>query len=275
MNMDREDIRRIMELILFEFPVREIRVGYPEWVDSLDPDHPIRRALTDTVRERGGRIKKISEISPAFSDISGNDYFDSAEICEIDPGSGSAVLDISLDRELFYRGMSEMTGFDISDEQALISTMISLAKTKRASDKLAAALAEANETGYGIVTPDLEDLKLEEPKIIKQSGGYGVKLRASAPSLHVIKANIETEINPIVGTEAQSEELVNYLMSEFEEDPEKIWESDIFGKSLHELMTEGLNTKLDHMPADARAKLCDTLGKIINEGSSGLICILL
>ena len=171
--------------------------------------------------------------------------------------------------------MSEMTGFEISDQQTMISTMISLAKTKRMNDKLAEALAQANETGYGIVTPDLEDLKLEEPKIIKQSGGYGVKLRASAPSLHVIKANIETEINPIVGTEAQSEELVNYLMSEFEEAPEKIWESDIFGKSLHELMTEGLNSKLDHMPASARSKLCDTLGRIINEGSGGLICILL
>ncbi|MBQ7500342.1 MAG: stage IV sporulation protein A [Clostridia bacterium] len=275
MRMDSEDIRRIMELILFEFPVREIRVGYPEWVESLDPDHPVRRALNDTVRECGNKIKKISDIAPAFSDMSGNEYIESADINDIDLGSGSAGIGITLDGELFYRIMSEMTGIDISDEQALISTMISLAGTKRASDKLAAALAEANETGYGIVTPDLEDLKLEEPKIIRQSGGYGVKLRASAPSLHVIKANIETEINPIVGTEAQSEELVNYLMSEFEEDPEKIWESDIFGKSLHELMTEGLNTKLDHMPSEARAKLCDTLGKIINEGSSGLICILL
>ena len=274
-RMDEEDFRRILELILFEFPASEITVRYPEWVCSLEPDHPVRRALCDAVRDCGGRINKISDISPVFSEMAKNEYFDSAEVSDIDAGTGSAVVDISLDRGLFYDIISEMTGYEITDEQALISTMISLAKTKRASDKLAAALAEANETGYGIVTPDLEDLTLEEPKIIKQSGGYGVKLRASAPSLHVIRANIETEINPTVGTEAQSEELVNYLMSEFEEEPEKIWESDIFGKSLHELMTEGLNTKLDHMPADARTKLCDTLGRIINEGSGGLICILL
>ena len=275
MSMDEEDIRRIMELILFEFPVREISVTYPEWVCSLEPDHAIRRAITEAVRERGARIRKISDIQPAFADMSDGEYIESAEIDDIDLGSGRADIKVALDGDLFYRVMSEMTGFDIADEQTMISTMISLAKTKRACDKLAAALDEANETGYGIVTPDLEDLTLEEPKIVRQSGGYGVKLRASAPSLHVIKANIETEINPIVGTEAQSEELVNYLVSEFEEDPEKIWESDIFGKSLHELMTEGLNTKLEHMPSDARTRICDTLGRIVNEGSSGLICILL
>ena len=176
---------------------------------------------------------------------------------------------------LYYSVISELTGLEVSGERELIATLRQLAAVKEQYDKVAEALAQVNETGYGIVMPDVEDLRLEEPQIVKQSGGYGVRLRAAAQSVHMIRANIETEINPMVGTEQQSEDLVRYLLKEFEADPRSIWESNMFGKSLYELINEGLHTKLEHMPEESRKKLSETLERIINEGSSGLICILL
>ena len=168
-----------------------------------------------------------------------------------------------------------MTGLEISSEEEMIRTLSELASVKKKYDRIADALESAEEKGYGIVMPDVADLKLEEPEIVKQPGGYGVKLRASAPSIHMIKAGIETEISPVVGTEQQSEDLVKYLLSEFEENPGKIWESNMFGRTLYELVNDGLHAKLENMPDDAREKLSETLGRIINEGSGGLICIIL
>ena len=171
--------------------------------------------------------------------------------------------------------ISELSGFDIPDEETLISILKNLSQCKSQYDRVAEALAMAEEKGYGIVMPTIDELHLEEPEIIKQSGSYGVKLCASAQSIHLIRANIETEINPIVGSEQQSEELVRYMLKEFEENPSKIWESNVFGKSLYELVNEGLHTKLEHMPEESRTKLSETLERIINEGSGGLICIIL
>jgi len=168
-----------------------------------------------------------------------------------------------------------MTGLDISSEEEMIRTLATLAQTKKKYDRIAEALEAAETRGYGIVMPEVSDLKLEEPEIVKQPGGYGVKLRASAPSIHMIKAGIETEISPVVGTEQQSEDLVKYLLAEFEENPSKIWESNMFGRTLYELVNDGLHSKLENMPDDARDKLSETLGRIINEGSGGLICIIL
>ena len=168
-----------------------------------------------------------------------------------------------------------MTGLDIDGDEKLIETMKELAKVKKKYDRVASALEMAEEKGYGIVMPEVSDLKLEEPEIIKQAGGYGVKLRAGASSIHMIKTGIETEISPVVGTEEQSQDLVKYLLAEFEEKPEKIWESNIFGKTLYELVNDGLHAKLENMPDDAREKMSETLGRIINEGSGGLICIIL
>ena len=193
----------------------------------------------------------------------------------LDLGSGCAKMTLTMREGLYYTVISELTGLHITGERELIAQMQELSAIKEKYDKVAEALAQVNETGYGIVMPDVEDLHLEEPKIVKQSGGYGVKLRAAAQSVHMIRANIETEINPIVGTEQQSEDLVRYMLREFEEDPKSIWESNLFGKSLYELVNEGLHTKLDHMPDESRQKLSETLERIINEGSNGLICILL
>ena len=194
---------------------------------------------------------------------------------EIDLGSGSARATVTVPSSLFYQIISEATGLEIDGEAGLMPCMVQLAAIKHQYEKIQGALEEVQATGYGIVMPSLEELTLEEPEIIRQGGRYGVRLRASAPSIHMMRADITTEVNPIVGSEKQSEELVRYLLGEFEESPSKIWESNIFGKSLHELVNEGLHNKLYRMPAEARLKLQETIERIINEGCSGLICIIL
>ena len=177
--------------------------------------------------------------------------------------------------KIFYKIISEESGFKVEKDSDIFNLMRDYSKTKTEYDKIAMALEEVRIKGYGIVTPQMSELTLEEPEIVKQGNKYGVKLKASAPSIHMIRADIETEVSPIVGSEKQSEDLVKYLLSEFETDPKKIWESNIFGKSLHELVNEGLHNKLYRMPDEAQMKLQETLQKIINEGSGGLICIIL
>ena len=193
----------------------------------------------------------------------------------MDLGTGSAVMEVTLIPDIFYRVLSETTGLEISDEAGLMPCVIELAKVKEKYDKIASALEQVNATGYGIVMPGIDELKLEEPEIMHQGGRYGVRLRASAPSIHMLRADISTEVAPVVGSERQSEELVSSLLADFEEDPVKIWQSNIFGKSLHELVNEGLQNKLLHMPADARSRIQETVERVINEGCSGLICIIL
>ena len=275
MRLDAEDIRGIMSMILLEFPVTEISLDLPRWLLALTDDHWVVSNINESLREAALGVARTGDIKPCFERLIDNDYICKVNVDKIDLGKGSAILSIELENELYYRIMSELTGLDIMDEESLITTIIDLSDAKRKYSRLKGALDQVEQTGYGIVTPEIDDLNFEEPEIIKQTNGYGVKLRANAPSLHIIKANIETEINPVVGTEQQSEDLIKYLLREYEEDPKAIWESNIFGKTMHELVSEGLNSKLENMPEDARTKLSETLERIINEGSGGLICIIL
>lgn len=275
LELDAEDIRHILGLILTEFPVVGIRITLPGWTDALERTHPLKAALDDFVMERARKISKIGEISKIFPDTGDGSLVSEVKIDRIDLGKGVADISIALADGLYYKTISELCGLEITGEDQLITLLRDLSEMKKKYDRVAEALKDVEEKGYGIVMPEIDDLKLEEPEIVKQSGGYGVRLRASAPSIHMIKADIETEISPMVGTEQQSEELVKYMLHEFEEDPRKIWGSNLFGKTLHELVNEGLHTKLGHMPEDARAKLSETLARIINEGSGGLICIIL
>ncbi|MBQ8848910.1 MAG: stage IV sporulation protein A [Clostridia bacterium] len=274
-DLDAEDISHILELVLHEFPVSELSVELPSWIGALKNDHKIKLSLRASVCACADKIKKTGDIKKAFSELENNEFIEDYSVDEIDLGTGKAKISICFDDELYYSVLSELTGFDITDENALISLLRDLAGAKSQYDRVAEALAMAEDKGYGIVMPSIEDLHLEEPEIVKQSGGYGVRLSASAQSIHLIRANIETVINPIVGTEQQSEELVKYMLKEFEGEPGKIWESNVFGKSLYELVNEGLHTKLEHMPEESRLKLSETLERIINEGSGGLICIIL
>ncbi|MBQ2735002.1 MAG: stage IV sporulation protein A, partial [Clostridia bacterium] len=275
LDLDAEDIRHILGLVLEEFPVAEVTVRMPEWMNALDETHRIRASIGTTLRQCADKVTKMGDVKSAFASMCENEYVESLNLDLLELGTGKARLTLSMKDGLYYDVISELTGFAVTGERELISLLQSLAEVKAKYDKVAEALEEVNTNGYGIVMPDVEDLHLEEPKIVKQAGGYGVKLRAAAQSVHMIRANIETEINPIVGTEQQSEDLVRYMLREFEEDPKSIWASNLFGKSLYELVNEGLHTKLDHMPDESRQKLSETLERIINEGSNGLICILL
>ncbi len=274
-DLDAEDIRHILELVLHEFPVTEIKISMPEWTTALEDDHSIKTGVLASIHGCADKVNKAGDIKDAFAPLAENEYIKSATVDDIDLGTGKAHISVQMKDGLYYDVISQMTGFEIGGEQELISLLRSLAEMKTRYDKVEAALDEAEERGYGIVMPDVSELHLADPEIVKQPGGYGVKLRASAQSIHMIRANIETEINPIVGTEQQSEDLVKYMLNEFEEDPQRIWQSNMFGKSLYELVNEGLHTKLEHMPEASRVKLSETLERIINEGSGGLICIIL
>ena len=275
LHLNAEDIRHILEMVLHEFPVCEIRVQLPAWTAALDADHRIRQSVEGDVRKCAATVRKAGDVATAFDPLGENEYVSEWSIEQMDLGDGCARLGVTLADGLYYDVISEMTGFCIHGEEDLIRQLVSLSEMKAAYDKVADALRSANESGYGIVMPQVSDLHLEEPRIVKQAGGYGVHLRAAAQSIHMIRANIETEINPIVGTEQQSEDLIKYMMREFEQDPASIWQSNLFGKTLYELVNEGLHSKLSHMSGESREKIGETLERIINEGSNGLICILL
>lgn len=275
MDIDEHDIENIMRQLLFEFPVREVQVDMPGWVVNLDKEHWLKSEVFSCIKESAVEVEKIGEVENITKKMRLCERVESCKTSSIDLGTGTAKISVTLKSDLFYKILGEVTGIEIEDEAGLMPCMIELAQIKRRYEKIAGALDEVEATGYGIVMPTLDEMSLEEPEIVKQGGKYGVRLKASAPSIHMIKSTINTEVAPIVGSEKQSEELVMYLLKEFEENPKKIWDSNIFGKSLHDLVNEGLHNKLYRMPAEARLRLQETIERIINEGCSGLICIIL
>lgn len=275
LDLSEEDIKQILSRILFEFPLKEISICFPRWINALPLDHWLRADLTDTIKKSACGIKHIRDISCFESTFSNCENVDSAIVERIALGNGMAEVSLNTNKSLFYKILAETTGLVINDEQELMECISELAVMKKEYSRVKGALEEVEATGYGIIMPDIEELTLEEPEIVKQGGRYGVRLKASAPSIHLMKANITTEVSPIVGSEKQSEDLVMYLLSGFEEDPVKIWDSNIFGKSLHDLVNEGLHTKLSRMPMDARMRVQETVERVINEGCNGLVCILL
>ena len=270
-----DDINNIFAKVLYEFPVDQICIKFPKWIDGLDMSHHLKSQLYNQIQEAFEPVQVLKDISTCVSSIAHTDIIEKTDISDIQLGTGKVNITITLKEELFYQVLTEITGVEISNEGDLFRIISELSSTKKKYDKISYALDEVDRKGYGIVTPSIDELILEEPQMVKQGSRFGVKLKATAPSLHIIRTNVETEVSPIVGSEKQSEELVNYLLSEFENDPKQIWESNIFGKSLHELVNEGLQTKLAKMPEDAQLKLQDTLERIVNEGSGGLICIIL
>ena len=275
LDLDEEKIREILGALLLKFPVSEIKIRCPKWIAALGKEHWLKQDVFGCIKTAAMEIKGINDIKTAAEKIAECEHVKRAYAEEMDLGTGSGVIDITLRDELFYKILGEATGLELNSENDLMPCMIELANIKRKYERVKNALEEVEATGYGIVLPQMDELTLEEPEIIKQGGKYGVRLRASAPSIHMMTANITTEINPIVGSEKQSEELINYLLNDFEENPTKIWESNIFGKSLSDLVNEGLHNKLNRMPVDARTKLQETIQRIINDGCGGLICIIL
>lgn len=275
LELDREKLLSVIRTVLMEFPIREIAVDLPSWVDGLDADHWLKKEVYEGILENAGRIDRVRNIKRMALDLSKEDKLTRCDVEQIDLGEGKADLKIELKPELYYHVLSEAAGMPIENDGELVALIKELSKARAEYEKIKDAFAEAKSKGYGIVFPELSEMTLSEPQIFRQGNRFGVKLSAEAPSYHLIQANICTEISPIVGSERQSEELIDYLLKDFEEEPEKIWESNIFGKSVHDLVNEGLHNKLSRMPEDARFKLQETLSKIINEGSAGLICIIL
>ena len=275
LELSEETIRLMLTKLLDMFPVREISVETAGWLPALPTGHWLKSAVFGAVRQAAEGLSTVRDVRRMPALLTACPQIISAEVKQIALGKGNAVLKLELEPSLFYRVLGEETGIEISGENELFPVLMELAETKRAYDRVRPALEEAEATGYGIIMPEADELTLEEPEMIRQGGRYGVRLRASAPSLHIMRAGIETTVSPIVGSEKQSEELVLYLLREFEENPAKIWESNIFGKSLHALVNEGLHAKLSKMPPEARLKLQETLERVINEGCSGLICFIL
>jgi stage IV sporulation protein A len=270
-----DDIMQILEEVLYEFPVAEVNINLPLWVEELDPEHYIRKGFTDAVREATVDAARLRDIDGILDKLSEYEHVKDVVLKEMNLGTGIANIEITALDGLFDRVLLELTGIEIEGEHTLLRVLKDYTKAKKQFDKLEAALAEVNTNGYGVVTPAIEEMFLEEPELIKQGGRFGVKLKASAPSLHIIRADITTEITPIIGSEKQCEELVSYMLDEFESDPKKLWQSNIFGKSLQDLVREGVQNKLYRMPENAQHKLQDTLQRIVNEGSGGLICIII
>ncbi len=275
LTMDESQIADILTAVTEEFPISKIYIELPKWINTLPDGHGLKESVYASLAEYAASVKRVSDTSGELDRISANEFVQSAERKNADLGSGTASVSVALLPELFFKVIGEVTGLDFVDESSLLPCVAELVKIRNEYRRIKKALDEVDATGYGIVMPTGDELTLEEPEIIRQGGRFGVKLRASAPSIHLMRADITTTVNPIVGSERQSRELMDYLMKEFEDDPVKLWQSDIFGKSLNDLVNEGLQNKLYLMPPEARTKLQQTLERIINDGCNGLLCLIL
>lgn len=274
-NLTTDNVDSIFEKMLYEFPTQQINIQYPMWIDALSNDHWLRKEINTEIQSNFTDVSIIKQVSSAASNMPSSDVITSSNIDEINLGNGSVNVSLSINPDLFYKVLTDLSGSSVSNDYELFSAFSHFSKMNREYEKIAPALEEVKSKGYSIINPTMDDLILNEPEMCKQGSKFGVKLRAKAPSIHLIKTDVETEISPIVGSEKQSEDLVKYLLSQFENEPQKIWESNIFGRSLHELVNEGLQNKLSCMPEEAQMKLQQTLERIVNEGSGGLICIIL
>lgn len=274
-ELGQMDINNILQEVLYEFPVKEVNIQLPRWVEELENKHWLRQKFEQAVINTVENVKRLRDIDDAIESLSSYDFVEEVNLEDMDLGDGLATISMSSQAELFYKVLGEVSGFEIEGEHHLVNLMRELSFAKKEYDKIADALDEVRETGYGIVTPKTDEITFEEPELVRQGNKLAIKLRAVAPSLHIIRTDIKAEVSPVVGTEKQCEELIKYLTDEFEKDPAKIWRSDFLGRSLNDLVKDGIQNKLYKMPESAQMKLKETLEKIVNEGSGGLICIIL
>ena len=270
--LDTDGILQLLENIMYAFPMRQLRVWLPRWLDALEEDHPLKRSLYDAVLQQAQSIQTLVQTEQAWKALGTLDQVESAQLRHIDLGTGTVDCVITLPRKLYYDILSGQTGISIQTDAQLMSVLTQLSAVKADYDKISDALQAVRATGYGVVMPTAEEMTLETPEVLRKNGSFGVKLKAGAPSIHMIRVDIDTEIQPMVGGEQQSRELVAYLTGE---DPEKLWQSNIFGKSVYELIQEGLNAKVIRLPEDVREKFRGTLSRIVNDGATGLICLIL
>lgn len=274
-ELKKEDVDRIMSEMLKEFPIEVVNIKIPKWLKPLPNDNSTIKEILETIQNVVNGANTIGDIKNDAVLFENSSKFEPILTKDIEMGSGAVNFEIMPKESLFYDVLSEQCGTEIKDDYALVSCLKDLTGAKKKYDKLETALNQVEETGYGIVVPTIEEMELGEPEIVKQGGKCGVRLKAKAPSYHIMKVNVETEVSPIMSGEQQSEELAKYLLQEFENNPQGIWQTNMFGKSLESLVNEGLNSKLTSIPAPLQAKLIRTLGRIVNEGKGGILCILL
>lgn len=273
-KMSETDINVIFTKVLKEFNVKEINIDMPEWIEKLESEHWLKSNFMNIVKDMCKNIDKVRDIKECLDKYTDDEFLGLAEICEMNLGNGHARINMNPEKGIFYKILSEICLEDLKNESDLLALIQDLHKSKTEYDKVAEAIKDVKETGYGLVAPQLSEIKFEKPDIDKQGSEYVIKLKASAPSLHMIKADIETEISPIMGKEKETQEVFKTLLEQFENDPEKLWQSNVFGKSLETLVKDGLQNKLYKMPEKIQVKMQKTLQKIINEGDGNLICFI-
>ena len=265
LELGEGDLQEILRSLLYEFPVQELQLFFPEWVEALPPEHPIPAGLYHAVGQEARRLEHVRQLEGCMAALEQSEQIRSVMLRQMDLGTGVGQVEVQLPRSLFYDTVNQQTGLSITDDGDLMEQLVTLAGLRKEYDRVAQAVSSARSTGYGVVMPE----------IVRQGGRYGVRMRASAPSIHMLRADVSTTVSPIVGNEKQSQDMVNYLLQEFEGEPGKLWESNIFGRSFHEIVGEDLQAKLKRMPEDSQKKLREALERILNEGSGGLICIIL
>ena len=275
MTMDQAQFEELLSSMLMAFPIRSVNVAIPSWVNALGPDHWLARRVTEPLLNAVGSMERMGDSNALLEALSGIEGYSAPTLSCLDLASGEMTVGLAPDDGMFYSVISEECGYEIRDDAHLIASLKEFIVAKKEYDRIRSALEQAAATGYGTVPPDIEDMELDEPEIVQRGGRFGVKLRAHASGLHLIKVNIESEVSPLVGTEEQSEEFADYLTSTFEKDPGKIWDMDIFGKSLYEMAKEGMASKVSRMPENVQQKLQSTIERMVNEGCNGLICIML
>jgi stage IV sporulation protein A len=275
LQIEEAEILEIIRSVLEEFPLKSVGLFLPEWLEALHGDNPLRNEIFKLILESFSSVAKIKDCNESVSRLAAQENISAVNISNCDLGHGIVEVNVRLPRELYYKTISEQTGIEIENDGDLISTLIEMSTIKLDYDKLRAALEDVRTNGYGVVMPDSSQMQLEEPQIVRQGGKYSVKLKASAPAIHMLMTNIETEVTPAIGGSTASEDIINFLLQGFDGDVNRIWQSNIFGKSLYDIAEEGLSSKIEALPESAKTKLQETLQRIINEGSSGLICILL
>lgn len=270
--MQESDICKLLGSLLYAFPMEQLQVFLPKWLDALESDHPVKNELYHALLQQADKISTLAQAEPSLWELTKLEHVMDMRILQIDLASGTVSCEIRLPEKMFYEILSSKSGVDIRTDAQLFKLLTDLCKIQKEYKKIESALSAVNATGYGIVMPAADEMKLETPETVKKGSAYGVKLRAGAPSVHMIRVDIDTEICPMVGDEKQSKDLISYLSGET---PEKLWESNIFGKSVYDLIQEGLTSKLLQTPDDVRAKFRGTLTKIVNEGATGLITLIL
>ncbi len=270
-----DDVRGILQNVLYQFPMREIRFQFPSWVELLEDEHWLKKDMFSALKTMMKEVDSLSDISDAIGHLGEAEFLQKAFVEDISLGEGAANVVLSMKEGLFYEILSETVDIPIENDYGLISTIRMLSETKKEYDKISHALNDVKRKGYGVVTPIFEEIALEKPEVFKQGSRFGIKLKAKGESIHLIKADVETEVSPIIGNEEQSKEFIDNLMVDYENDPEKIWDLNIFGRTLHSMVSDGMQNKIYRMPEDAQLKLSETVQKIVNEGNGGLICIIL